>query len=68
MPVTSCNTTQSICYAKNVAAATANTNVVAVTFSLPAVYADIRVLEYSGTDLANPVDATAGACKPWDLK
>ena len=39
--------TQSIYYSKNIPAATANQNVVSVKFSAPAVYPEIRVLEYS---------------------
>ena len=52
---------QSIYYAKNIFAAAAGSNTVTVTFSGAAAFADIRVLEYSGADLANPVDVTAGA-------
>ncbi len=50
---------QSIYYARNVAAAGAGANSVTVTFSSGAVNADIRILEYSGADLNNPVDVTA---------
>ncbi len=50
---------QSIYYAKNIAAAAAGTNTVTVTFSAAAAYPDIRILEYSGADPANPVDVTA---------
>ncbi len=50
---------QSIYYAKNIAAAAAGANTVTVTFSTAAVYPDIRILEYSGADPANPVDVTA---------
>ena len=50
---------QSIYYAKNVAGAAANSNVVTVQFSAPAVYADIRVVEYAGIDRINPVDVVA---------
>ena len=32
-----------------------------VTFTTPAVYADLRILEYSGVDQLNPVDVTAAA-------
>jgi len=48
--------TQSIYYAKNIAAAAAGANTVTVTFSTAAVYPDIRILEYSGADPNNPVD------------
>ena len=50
---------QSIYYAKNIAAASAGSNTVTVTFSAPATYPDIRILEYSGADPNNPVDVTA---------
>jgi hypothetical protein len=52
--------TQSIYYAKNIAAAT-GANSVTVTFSTAAAYPDIRILEYSGADQNNPVDATAAS-------
>ena len=51
--------TQSIYYAKNIVAAAAGANTVTVTFSPGARYPDIRILEYSGADPANPVDVTA---------
>jgi hypothetical protein len=50
---------QSIYYAKNIVAAAAGANTVTVTFSAAATYADIRILEYRGADLSNPVDITA---------
>jgi hypothetical protein len=50
--------TQSIYYAKNVAA---GSNTVTVTFNKAAIYPDVRVLEYSGADTANPLDVTAAA-------
>ena len=50
--------TQSIYYAKNVAA---GSNTVTVTFTKAAAYPDVRVLEYSGADKANPLDVTAAA-------
>jgi chitodextrinase len=52
---------QSIYYAKNILAATAGANTVTVQFSSGAAFPDIRILEYSGADLANPVDVTAAA-------
>ena len=52
---------QSIYYAKNIAATSAGANTVTVTFSTGAQYPDIRVLEYSGADLANPVDVTSAS-------
>ncbi len=53
--------TQSIYYAGNISAAAAGANSVTVTFSTPAVYPDIRILEYSGADPNNPVDVTAAS-------
>lgn len=52
---------QSIYYAKNIAAAAAGANTVTVTFSTPAAYPDIRVLEYTGADPVNPVDVFAAS-------
>src|SRR5262249_29899278 len=52
---------QSIYYAKNIAAAAAGANTVTVKFSAAAVYPDIRILEYSGADRNNPVDVTAAS-------
>jgi HYDIN/CFA65/VesB-like, Ig-like domain/Cep192 domain 4 len=52
---------QSIYYAKNIVAAAAGANQVTVTFSPAAAYPDIRILEYSGIDPANPMDTSAGA-------
>jgi hypothetical protein len=52
---------QSIYYAKNIAAAAAGANSVTVTFSTAAAYPDIRILEYSGADTSNPVDVTAAS-------
>ena len=49
---------QSIYYAKNIAA---GSNTVTVVFNTTAAYPDVRVLEYSGADLTNPLDVTAGA-------
>jgi len=51
---------QSIYIAKNIAAAGKGANTVTISFSASAAYADIRILEYSGADPANPVDAAAG--------
>ena len=50
--------TQSIYYAKNIAA---GSNTVTVTFNKAAAYPDVRVLEYSGADTANPLDVTVAA-------
>ena len=52
---------QSIYYAANIVSSAANTNTVTVQFSVGAAFPDIRILEYSGADQVNPVDATAGA-------
>jgi hypothetical protein len=52
---------QSIYYAKNIAGAAAGANTVTVTFASAAAYPDIRILEYKGADLANPVDVTAAS-------
>ena len=57
--VVSGSLSQSIYYAKNIAAAAAGANTVTVTFSTAAAYPDIRILEYSGADPNNPVDVTA---------
>src|SRR6185369_11962585 len=50
---------QTIYYAKNIVGATAGSNSVTVTFSGAAAFPDIRILEYVGADLVNPVDVTA---------
>jgi hypothetical protein len=52
---------QAIYYARNIAAANAGANTVTVTFSGPAPYPDVRILEYRGLDTANPLDVAAGA-------
>jgi fibronectin type 3 domain-containing protein len=52
---------QSIYYAKNIAAAAAGANSVTVAFSAAAVYPDIRILEYTGADPNSPVDVTAAS-------
>jgi hypothetical protein len=53
--------TQSIHYAKNIAAAAAGANTVTVSFTVAANYPDIRILEYGGMDSLSPVDVTASA-------
>lgn len=53
--------TQSIYYAKKIAAAAAGVNIVTVTFSTAATTPDIRVLEYKGADPNSPVDVTAAS-------
>ena len=50
--------TQSIYYAKNIAG---GSNTVTVTFNKAASYPDVRVLEYSGLNTTNPLDARASA-------
>ncbi len=50
---------QSIYYAANIPAAAANANTVTVTFSTAAVYADVRIAEYSGIATSAPVDVVA---------
>jgi hypothetical protein len=60
-PTLNTNLSQSIYYAKNIAAAGGGANTVTVTFSTAAVYPDIRIVEYSGVDPNNPVDVTAGS-------
>jgi Concanavalin A-like lectin/glucanases superfamily/Chitobiase/beta-hexosaminidase C-terminal domain/IPT/TIG domain/Fibronectin type III domain len=52
---------QSIYYAKNIAAATAGANIVKVTFSGAAAFPDIRILEYAGVDPNTPVDVTSAS-------
>ena len=52
---------QAIYYAKNIKSAAAGTNTVTVTFNTATQYVDIRALEYSGLDLANPFDVGASA-------
>jgi hypothetical protein len=57
-PTTGTGLTQSIYYAKNIAA---GSNTVTVTFNQAAAFPDVRILEYSGLDTKNPLDITAGA-------
>src|SRR5262249_7665897 len=49
---------QSIYYAANIKAAVANS--VTVTFSQPAAFPDVRILQYHNVDTNNPVDVVAG--------
>ena len=51
--------TQAIYYAKNIAAAAANANVVTVNFSGPAAFPDVRIAEYKGLDPTSPLDVVA---------
>jgi IPT/TIG domain-containing protein/glycosyl hydrolase family 16 len=57
-PTTGTGLRQSIYYATGIKA---GSNTVTVRFNQAAVYVDIRVLEYSGLDPANPLDVKAGA-------
>lgn len=57
-PTTGTGLRQSIYYAKNIAA---GNNTVTVKFNQAAAAVDVRVLEYSGLDTANPLDMTAAA-------
>ena len=57
-PTATTGLTQSIYYAKNIAA---GSNTVTVTFNQAASYPDVRILEYSGLDTTSPLDVTAGA-------
>jgi len=57
-PVKGTGLTQSIYYAKNILG---GSNSVIVTFSKTASFPDVRVLEYSGADSANPLDVVASA-------
>ncbi len=52
---------QAIYYSPNIRAATAGANVVSVTFSVAALYADVRVVEYRGIATVNPLDQTSEA-------
>jgi hypothetical protein len=53
--------TQSIYYARSIASAAANANVVTVTFNTAANAPDIRIAEYSHVDPVNALDASAAA-------
>jgi chitodextrinase len=53
--------TQSIYYAKNIAATTTTNNTVTVTFSPSAAWVDMRILEYQGLDQSGPLDAVQSA-------
>ncbi len=55
--VTGSGLRQAIFFAKSIAGGSNNT--VTATFSQVATYPDIRILEYSGLDPSNPLDATA---------
>jgi hypothetical protein len=53
--------TQSIYYSAGITGATAGGNTVTVQFDAPAIYVDMRIAEYSGIDVANPVDVVVAA-------
>lgn len=55
----SSNVSQSIYYAKNIAAA--GSNAVTVSFNTPVSGLVVRVIEYQGLDPANPIDTTVAA-------
>jgi len=52
---------QSIYYAQNIAAATAGSNTVTVTFGAAAPFADVRIAEYSGIDPTNAFEVAVGS-------
>ena len=53
--------TQSIYFAPSIAAASAGANTVNVSFTVAAIFPDIRILEYAGLDPVSPVDVIASA-------
>ncbi|MGA8621574.1 MAG: IPT/TIG domain-containing protein, partial [Candidatus Sulfotelmatobacter sp.] len=57
-PILGTNLSQSIYYSKNIAS---GSNTVTATFNQAAAAVDLRVLEYSGADMQNPLDAVASA-------
>jgi IPT/TIG domain len=59
--VTGTGLSQIIYFAKNIAGEASNPNEVTVTFSAAAPAPDVRVLEYKGLDIANPLDTAHGA-------
>jgi hypothetical protein len=60
-PIVTGTISQSIYYAKNITAAAAAANSVTVAFNGAANFADVRILEYSGIDPANPLDGSVGS-------
>jgi hypothetical protein len=58
-PTVASGISQAIYYAKNISAAAAGVNAVTVTFSAPAAFPDVRILEYSGIDTVAPLDGAA---------
>jgi IPT/TIG domain len=57
-PINGTGERESIYYAKNIAG---GSTTITVTFDHAAVFVDLRALEYSGLDTANPLDVTAQA-------
>jgi hypothetical protein len=57
---------QAIYYAKNIVAAAAGANTVTVRFDKSVAFADVRILEYSGLDQANPFDVSRSAADSTD--
>jgi hypothetical protein len=53
--------TQAIYYAMNIAAATAGSNTVTVTFNVAAAYPDVRIAEYTGINPTTAVDVAIAA-------
>jgi hypothetical protein len=60
-PMTTGLVSQSVYYAKNIRAATAGANSVVVNFTQAATIPDIRIADYKGLDLTNPLDVAVGA-------
>jgi chitodextrinase len=60
-PTASQGSTQSVYYAKNIAAAPAGANTVTVSFTGPAPSLDVRIAEYSGVDTVSPLDKTSAS-------
>jgi len=57
-PTSNVSIQQAVFYAKNIGA---GSNAVTVTFNKAAAYPDVRILEYSGLSITNPLDVTAAA-------
>src|SRR5579862_2225234 len=57
-PTKGTSLTQSIYYAKDILG---GSNSVTVTFSAPAEFPDVRILEYTGADTTSPLDVSASA-------
>ncbi len=55
------NATQVIYYAQNIAAATAGSNTVTVTFNTTVKFPDVRIVEYSGISTSAALDVAVGA-------